>query len=585
MRVKHASGIYNSFDSFIQVCILNNDSLLSEQKDIFTVSNIDECINKFVDNAKEDNRNYEEKIKEQFSTASDDVKSVFAHANWLWAMAVNDITLEGKKRTVKICMPETTIKIDSNFSEGFGAAGTYHKQNKYWEIVFNLRLMRYLKVQKPDNLETVKQMIETVCLYGKYQKPEVDKAADEIFKLRDGKELPTCAMYNILLHLSRPEYYERIASDAHKTLIVDSFDVLLDTESLNDKNFDEKIFEIRNKLVGKKGISKEFDFYDEEKLLRIWNPWMSDSEYSEYQALKYKKSIILYGPPGTSKTFSAKSIAESFILQEAFKLDKGNLTKYFDGQLDVSDKIHRLQLHPNYNYEDFIAGMQICQGETKPAEGYFLKLCKRIKDGPDKVPHVLILDEINRIDLSRLFGEVFSAIENREEKIDLVLGGFNVIVPDNLYIIGTMNEIDFSLERIDFALRRRFAWFFYGFDRYALVQIINSRRGNLRFNEDQLEKYINNAEKLNARIAAMDELGKQYEIGHTFFADVVDVARGFKGKPGYIEKISVYRDKGPAKVIWDLSVKPMIEAFLGNKDKSSLQDTIRDLEGIYFNVR
>ena len=585
MRVKHSTGIYDGFDSFIQVCILNNDSLISGQKGIFTIENIEACINRFVDNAKEDNRNYEEKIKEQFGDASDDVKSVFAHANWLWAMAVNDITIDGKKRAVKICMPENITISNNYFSEGFGSAGTYHKQNKYWEIVFNLRLMRYLKLQKPENLQSAKQMIEAVCLYGKYQKQEAEKAVGEIFKLREGKELPTCAMYNILLHLSRPEFYERIASDTHKTLIVDSFDVLLDPSSIDTKNLDEKIFEIRGKLNDKKGISKDFDFYDEEKLLRIWNPWMSDSEYSEYQALKYKKSIILYGPPGTGKTFSAKSIAESFVLQEAFKLDKANLTKYFDGKLDVSDKIHRLQLHPNYSYEDFIAGMQICQGETRPAEGYFLNLCKRIKADEDKVPHVLILDEINRIDLSRLFGEVFSAIENREEEIDLVLGNFKVTIPENLYIIGTMNEIDFSLERIDFALRRRFAWFFYGFDRSALVQIINLKKKGMRFNEEQLEKYINNAEKLNASIAAMDELGKQYEIGHTFFADIIEVARGFKGKPGYIEKISVYKDKGPAQVIWDLNIKPMIEAFLGNKDKNTLQETLRVLEGIYFNVK
>ncbi|ACV63050.1 ATPase associated with various cellular activities AAA_5 [Desulfofarcimen acetoxidans DSM 771] len=584
MRVKHSTGIYASFDSFIEVSILNNNSLLSEQKEIFTVENIDACINRFVDNAKEGKRNYEDKIKEQFGDASDDVKNVFAHANWLWAMAVNDITVDGKKRAVKICMPENMTVGSNHFFGGFGSAGTYHKQNKYWEIVFNLRLIRYLKLHKPESLQSAKQMIETVCLYGKYQKPDAEKAVKEIFTLREGKELPTCAMYNILLHLSKPEFYERIASDAHKTLIVDSFDVLLDPSSFDAKNLDEKIFEIRSKLNDKNGISKDFDFYDEEKLLRIWNPWMSDSEYSEYQALKYKKSIILYGPPGTGKTFSAKSIAESFVLQEAFKQDKANLTKYFDGKLDVSDKIHRLQLHPNYSYEDFIAGTQIYQGETRPAEGYFLKLCKRIKDDADKVPHVLILDEINRIDLSRLFGEVFSAIENREEEIDLVLGNFKVIIPENIYIIGTMNEIDFSIERIDFALRRRFAWFFYGFDRSMLAQIIDSKRGTMRFKEEQLEKYINNAEKLNARIAAMDELGRQYEIGHTFFADIIEVARGFKGKPGYIEKIPVYKDKGPAQVIWNLNIKPMIEAFLGNKDKNTLQETLSDLEGIYFNV-
>lgn len=103
-------------------------------------------------------------------------------------------------------------------------------------------------------------------------------------------------------------------------------------------------------------------------------------------------------------------------------------------------------------------------------EGYLLKLLEIVRK--DNYPNVLILDEINRIDLSRLFGEFFSALEKRDTDISTSVGGFIINVPKNLYVIGTMNEIDFSLERVDFALRRRFVWLFFGYNQDALKNII-----------------------------------------------------------------------------------------------------------------
>ncbi len=98
-------------------------------------------------------------------------------------------------------------------------------------------------------------------------------------------------------------------------------------------------------------------------------------------------------------------------------------------------------VHSNYNYEDFIAGMHIEDKSSVVMPGYLLNLIEKIKADP--LPHILILDEINRTDISRLFGELFSALEYRNKKIRLSIGDLEIALPANLYFIGTMNEIDF----------------------------------------------------------------------------------------------------------------------------------------------
>src|SRR5690606_10713005 len=135
----------------------------------------------------------------------------------------------------------------------------------------------------------------------------------------------------------------------------------------------------------------------------------------------------------------------------------------------TEQRIHHLQFHANYAYENFIGGYLLKDGNTVLTPGSFLTICddaRKDLDPLDKnkdIPHILILDEINRVDISKLFGEVFSALEQRDLDISIGVGDLKVNVPRNLYIIGTMNEIDFSLERMDFALRRRFLWFSYKF--------------------------------------------------------------------------------------------------------------------------
>lgn len=253
------------------------------------------------------------------------------------------------------------------------------------------------------------------------------------------------------------------------------------------------------------------------------------------------------------------------------------MDQYLSQKYGVEDYIFRLQLHANYGYENFIVGQTMLDGKIETEKGYFLELCE-IAINDKEHPYVLILDEINRVDLARLFGEAFSCIENRNESVDLPykIDGvkLKLTVPDNLYIIGTMNEIDFSLERLDFALRRRFLWFKHGYNE----NVLSSMLININ-NESDKSIFISRATALNSKIREIRELGEQYEIGHVFFAEIQNIICRYSNKRLYW---NASKPKEPVVTLWKISIRPMLEAYLDNVDVDVKNDILNDLERIYY---
>ena len=167
------------------------------------------------------------------------------------------------------------------------------------------------------------------------------------------------------------------------------------------------------------------------------------SEEEICKSLQKQRQIILYGPPGTGKTRMAKMIAKKLI--DAKDLDK--------------EQIKLVQFHPAYSYEDFVEGIEMKEdGTFSPEEKMFRKIAKTAKNDRDN-KYVLIIDEINRAKISSVFGELLYGMEYRNIEIDMGIMPDNpLMIPDNLYIIGTMNTADRSLSSMDYALRRRFAF-------------------------------------------------------------------------------------------------------------------------------
>ena len=214
-------------------------------------------------------------------------------------------------------------------------------------------------------------------------------------------------------------------------------------------------------------------------------------------------NVILYGPPGTGKTYLAKKAAEAMLVSQG--VGKSNGTKH----------INFVQFHPSYSYEDFIRGLtaETENGQIRYSykDGIFLRVANQARN--DKKPHVLIVDEINRGDIPRIFGELMYLVEYRGEEnaIDLQYPGNKgerqFSVPKNLHVIGTMNTADRSIALLDTALRRRFRFVEIMPDPKKIDVVISGKK------EDVHLKLL--LETLNSRIREKGLREKQ--IGHSYF--------------------------------------------------------------------
>lgn len=272
------------------------------------------------------------------------------------------------------------------------------------------------------------------------------------------------------------------------------------------------------------------------------------------------------------------------------------LTKFLDAH------IHRLQLHPAYSYEDFVRGLHLgAGGKTEYRQGFLLRLLEQIKQDPDSpdVPHVLILDEINRTDLSRTLGECFSLFEDRGSSVKLPGiddhgNSLELTIPENLYVIGTMNLIDQSIEQMDFALRRRFLWVLCPFDEEAFISAAEYRwermksQGKRADEKSEVEwaKIERDFRALGKRAAALNELihesphlGAQYEIGHAYLLDVVAFLLDDLGTrcPQTFLWDGKGKAKRPVEQLWNLSLKPLLTEYLSGLETLSREDELRKL--------
>ena len=241
--------------------------------------------------------------------------------------------------------------------------------------------------------------------------------------------------------------------------------------------------------------------YTKEDFLR--EVYMSRDDYwSLANLLKNKKNIILQGAPGVGKTFAAKRLAYSMM-----------------GVKDPS-RVMMVQFHQSYSYEDFIMGFRPTATGFELKKGPFYNFCKKAETDFEN-DYFFIIDEINRGNLSKIFGELFMLLESdkRGMPLQLLYSDETFSVPANVHLIGMMNTADRSLALLDYALRRRFAFFELspafqseGFRAYR------EAKGNKKF-----DKLIAAIEKLNVEIEKDDTLGKGFRIGHSYFCTGRDI--------------------------------------------------------------
>ena len=273
--------------------------------------------------------------------------------------------------------------------------------------------------------------------------------------------------------------------------------------------------------------------------------------------LLQNKQLILTGAPGTGKTYRTEQVAAALILgnnEDSHKKLQAALRASAEGvaspeQKEIADRYEFVQFHSGYDYSDFVQGLKpiIEQGSSqvtfKLKAGLFMNFCDKAAKNPG-FKYVFVIDEINRADLSRVFGELFFGLEEdyRGKPIKTqysYLSEKTFTIPPNVYIIGTMNDIDRSVESMDFALRRRFAWHeITAEDSMAIVDSISLKddKGEVieLTNLDEIkESAKQKMEAVNSYIGSWKNvpakplsdglflnLGKEYQLGGAYFKKI-----------------------------------------------------------------
>ncbi|MGY3716235.1 AAA family ATPase [Sutcliffiella cohnii] len=272
--------------------------------------------------------------------------------------------------------------------------------------------------------------------------------------------------------------------------------VLFDGEYTDNEHFLWRLKPNLEKAIGaiagptvKENYTKE-DFFSE--------VFMDEQQYETMvNLLRYKKNIILQGPPGVGKTYVSKRLAYSLM-----------------GKKDDT-RVEMVQFHQNYSYEDFVMGYRPKENGFTLKYGIFYEFCKKAIENEEK-DYYFIIDEINRGNLSKIFGELLMLIEQdkRDDFVSMSYNGEKFTVPSNVYIIGTMNTADRSLAQLEVALRRRFAFVSITPNFNAKWREFLEGSGVTTHMLDRIQYAV---DKWNTVIANDYQLGQGYAIGHSFF--------------------------------------------------------------------
>jgi len=479
---------------------------------------------------------------------------VLAHAVWLWRLPAHNTNEKGRMNSVMEILSfnidwssKDYLKENSFFTmkfNGVATPGISYNTNKANELAYIINLFSIYN-EKNDDSTVIKYLMDTTRVdITATRRGYIENNEYKIDEITPEQNSNSVTVPNILLHLIDSDNFEPIISNDHKKKIVNTFSKIFELSFENDQ-IDNKIKIIKEKLNKKlNNILKGSIFYNK----KIKNIWLGGIDFES-------KNIILHGAPGTGKTY---------LTEETIKARK---------LIEDNSEYELVQFHPSYGYEDFIEGIKptgLTGGEMSFSlkNGVFKQMCidafknlieterenENNKDKKELIKaktYYFIADEINRAELSRVFGELLLCLEDdkrlrieggkvvgtkvklpnyslwkKDEHVVVKTNSNDEIlddsdnpkewwfgVPENVYFIGTMNDIDRSVDSFDMALRRRFVWKHYKYDSEPIEKKYES------INANTVEKYISVCNDLNKHITSDKGFGlsDSFELGHSYF--------------------------------------------------------------------
>ncbi|MCY3868489.1 MAG: AAA family ATPase [Gemmatimonadetes bacterium] len=524
-------NILDAAEKWKQQCLLDGGSLFSEES-LWTRENFDQLRIHFVDNPDEGSRSFYEKLAQQLTPAPPEVKRLWAEMTWVLFLIVYRGVLKPETKRDQIrqvwewsgsVLPDNHWALGEVLAKGVTNPGQAYNSRRWRECCFFITTMISWFSHSSEDRESL--------LTDPWDFAEWLGTQDY--------SPPRPQFQHAFLYLLFPDAFEAIMSQSHKEKIVNAFSKKWNENLLtNDGDnvaLDQALLKIRERLQDEYPDTR-VDFYSSQ-FKDIWQssqppppppPQVKETAplFASYsianilaegcflereklktilQRLRDKKNLILQGPPGTGKTWLAKKLAFAVI-----------------GERD-EDKIRPVQFHPNLSYEDFVRGWRPSgDGKLGLIDGPFLQMINTAKDDPDpESRYAIIIEEINRGNPAQIFGEMLTLLEsdkrNKDEALELSYRrreGERVYIPENLYVIGTMNVADRSIAMVDFALRRRFAF-------VDLEPIFGSVWRNwvhdqCKIDEDFLSQVEEKMNALNEQIAGDSNLGAQFRVGHSY---------------------------------------------------------------------
>lgn len=587
--------IYTTAKEWEERCLFGNSSLLFPEKaGVWTSDNVSKLDQVFNGSPIAESGKFVPKLESQLSAVSDEVRIVAADLLVIYYLTPH-FTVVGADRKWEVIRaalgaetglaqstPPSTITTALKVSPFL--PGRNYLQGIFEHYGFLIDFVKRAKSLQPDELRAT--LDDPV---------QLSAFADETTHV-------TLGARNMLLHYLDPRNFVSVAADNTRRELLSAFNQFIaNPEADTDAQLRQIVDELEK--IPAATVDGEVRFFEPP----LSNVWLTDNDsgVGELEALDWKKNICLFGPPGTGKSFTAGRIAERLIRRQA--LARWGAKAYFENEDAVRallvHNIHLLQLHQAWDYASFVVGLVLEGNETVWKPGKIFEILDAIEEQPrppelTKLPTVVVLDEVNRTDLSAMLGEMFTLLERdkrgEENARELPTQGQATVppklwLPEDFFLIATMNDIDQSVETLDFALRRRFLWRRCDFDRSDLMEIIRSRWAEqqpryggaakrTRFGdaEQSFARLADRAEALNQAITEVRGLGAQFRLGHAYFGDIVElVLTWLSGRSNRTTEI-LWTKKGqpqpPAVSLWDLSLEPLLEQYV-----AGIEDSVTEL--------